>query len=86
MVMPTEFNDMAPNGTVWWCPQCGRIAADRHGKLSMLGWSDHCSLLAVLVSESSMVLDPKGRIIQADLIADQPSPMPGSELAAETHF
>lgn len=81
----SKFEDMAPTATVWWCPQCGRISADRHGKLAMLGWSDNCSLLAVLVSEGSMVLDPSGRVIQADLIDDQPEPMPGSEIAKEMH-
>jgi hypothetical protein len=86
MARPTKFDDMAPSDAVWWCPQCGRISADRHGKLAMLGWNEHCSLVAVLVSESSMVLDPKGRVIQADLIADQPAPLPGSHLAGETHF
>jgi hypothetical protein len=83
---PTNFSDVAPSGTVWWCPQCGRISADRHGKMSMLGWSEQCSLVAVLVNESSMVLDPSGRIIQADLVPDQPAPLPGSRQASETHF
>ncbi len=83
--LPSTFDDMAPKDTVWWCPQCGRISADRHGKLAMLGWSDNCTLLAVLVSEASMVLDAKGRVIQADLLPDQPQPLPGSELATESH-
>ncbi len=86
MVRATEFADIAPQGAVWWCPQCGRISADRHGKLSMLGWSDNCSLLAVLVSESSLVLDPSGRVIEADLIPDQPDRLPGSELATARHL
>lgn len=77
---------MAPDDAVWWCPQCGRISADRHGKLAMLGWSSRCTLIAVLVSESSMVLDPGGRVVQADLLPEQPAPLPGSELAGETHY
>ncbi len=86
MVRATHFADMAPQGAVWWCPQFGRISADRHGKLSMLGWSDNCSLLAVLVSESSLKLDPNGRVIEADLTPDQPDRLPGAELAASLHL
>ncbi|HET8667070.1 MAG TPA: hypothetical protein VFM10_03755 [Terriglobales bacterium] len=52
----------------------------------MLGWTEQCTLLAVLVSEASMKLDPSGRIIQADLVPDQPAPLPGSRQASETHF
>ncbi len=52
----------------------------------MLGWSDNCSLLAVLVSESSLKLDPNGRVIEADLIPEQPDRLPGSELAASRHL
>lgn len=83
---PSEFEDMAPDKTVWWCPQCGRLSADRHGKLAMLGWSDSCTMLAVLVSEDTIVLDPNGRVTQADLISEQPEPFPGRELALETHL
>jgi len=86
MRQPTHYSDIAPDGTVWWCPQCGRIAADRRGKMSMLGWSQQCTLLAVLVSESSMKVDPSGRIVQADLVPDQPAPLPGSRQASENHF
>jgi hypothetical protein len=86
MTEPTNIPDIAPNGIVWWCPQCGRISADRFGKMAMLGWSQQCSLLAVLVTESSMILDPAGRVVQADLVPDQPAPLPGSRQASEMHF
>ncbi len=86
MIGPSKFDDMAPQAAVWWCPQCGRISADRHGKLAMLGWSEQCSLLAVLVSESSLVLDPNGRVIEADLIPDQPDRLPGSDIELQPHF
>jgi hypothetical protein len=86
MRQPTDFQDIAPHGTVWWCPQCGRISADRHGKMSMIGWTEQCTLVAVLVIESTMKLDPGGRIVQADLAPNQPSPLPGSRQASETHF
>ncbi|HYG99909.1 MAG TPA: hypothetical protein VD837_12315 [Terriglobales bacterium] len=86
MAYASSFQDLAPEGMVWWCPQCGRISADRHGKMSMIGWTEQCTLLAVLVFESSMKLDPNGRIVQADLVPNQPAPLPGSRQASETHF
>jgi hypothetical protein len=54
--------------------------------MSMLGWTEQCTLLAVLVWENTMKLDPTGRIVQADLVPDQPAPLPGSRQASETHF
>ncbi len=57
--------EIAPEGTVWWCTHCGRIAADKQGKMAALGWTRECTQNAVLVQENSMKLDETGRVVQA---------------------
>jgi hypothetical protein len=63
--------DIAREGTVWWCTHCGRIAADREGRMAALGWSKECTQNAVLVLENTMKLDESGRVIQAEMV-DKP--------------
>lgn len=58
--------DISPEGTVWWCPHCGRIAADKQGHMAALGWSKECTQNAVLVHENSMKQDESGRVVQAE--------------------
>ena len=60
--------DISPEGTVWWCTHCGRIAADKQGRMAALGWSKECTQNAVLVLEETMKLDENGRVIQAALV------------------
>jgi len=60
--------DISPEGTVWWCTQCGRIAADKQGRMAALGWTKECTQNAVLVLEDSMKVDETGRVVQAALV------------------
>jgi len=60
--------DISPQGTVWWCTHCGRIAADKQGRMAALGWTQECTQNAVLVHEESMKLDETGRVVQAELV------------------
>ena len=60
--------DISPQGTVWWCTHCGRIAADKHGRMAALGWTNECTQNAVLVHEESMKLDGNGRVVGAELV------------------
>ncbi len=62
------MTDISPEGTVWWCTHCGRIAADKQGRMAALGWTKECTLNAVLVREDSMKLDENGRVVQAALV------------------
>jgi hypothetical protein len=57
--------EISPEGTVWWCTHCGRIAADKQGRMAALGWTNECTQNAVLVHENSMKLDENGRVVQA---------------------
>ena len=59
---------ISPQGTVWWCTHCGRIAADKQGRMAALGWTKECTQNAVLVHEESMKLDENGRVVQAELV------------------
>jgi hypothetical protein len=61
-------SDIAAEGTVWWCTHCGRIAADKQGKMAALGWTKECTQNAVLVHEETMQLDDGGRVVQAELV------------------
>jgi hypothetical protein len=61
--------DISPEGTVWWCTQCGRIAADKQGRMAALGWTKECTQHAVLVLEGSMKVDETGRVVQAALVS-----------------
>jgi hypothetical protein len=60
--------DISPEGTVWWCTHCGRIAADKQGRMAALGWTKECTQNAVLVLEGSMKVDETGRVVQAALV------------------
>jgi hypothetical protein len=60
--------EISPEGTVWWCTHCGRIAADKQGRMAALGWTKECSQNAVLVLEDSMKVDETGRVVQAELV------------------
>ncbi len=62
------MTDISPEGTVWWCTHCGRIAADQQGRMAALGWTKECTQNAVLVHEESMKLDEGGRVVQAALV------------------
>lgn len=65
-----KFETLAPEGQVWWCPECGRISADREGQLAVQpGWTEHCSGQAVLIHQDDMVLDERGRVIEATIMA-----------------
>ena len=66
--MEAALSDISPEGTVWWCTHCGRIAADKQGRMAALGWSQECTQNAVLVREDSMKLDENGRVVQAALV------------------
>jgi hypothetical protein len=57
--------EISPEGTVWWCTHCGRIAADQQGRMAALGWTRECTQNAVLVHEDSIKLDETGRVVQA---------------------
>ena len=59
------MTEISPEGTVWWCTHCGRIAADKQGRMAALGWTPECTQNAVLVHENSMKLDENGRVVQA---------------------
>jgi hypothetical protein len=59
------MTEISPEGTVWWCTHCGRIAADKQGRMAALGWTRECTQNAVLVHENSMKLDENGRVVQA---------------------
>jgi hypothetical protein len=60
--------EISPEGTIWWCTHCGRIAADKQGRMAALGWTAECTQNAVLVFEESMKVDETGRVIQAALV------------------
>lgn len=60
--------DISPEGTIWWCTQCGRIAADKQGRMAALGWTKECTQNAVLVLEGSTKVDETGRVVQAALV------------------
>ena len=60
--------DISPEGTVWWCTHCGRIAADKEGRIAALGWTQECTQNAVLVGEGSIKLDETGRVVEAVLV------------------
>jgi len=60
--------EISPPGTIWWCPHCGRIAADKEGHMAALGWTKQCTQYAVLVLEDSLKVDETGRVIQAALV------------------
>lgn len=62
------MTDISPEGTVWWCTHCGRIAADKDGRMAALGWTGECTQNAVLVHEGSIKLDENGRVVEADLV------------------
>ena len=62
------MTEISPEGTVWWCTHCGRIAADKQGMMAALGWTRECSQNAVLVREDSIKLDETGRVVQAELV------------------
>jgi hypothetical protein len=66
--------DISPEGTVWWCTHCGRIAADKQGRMAALGWTSECTQNAVLVLENSMKLDENGRVVQAAPVEKSGSP------------
>lgn len=67
-----DLTDVAPDDTVWWCPECGRISGDRFGILATRqGWTDHCARKAFLVVASTMQVDADGRVHEADLFSDQ---------------
>jgi hypothetical protein len=70
--------EISPQGTVWWCTHCGRIAADKQGRVAALGWTKQCTQYAVLVLEDSMKLDDTGRVIQA-------APVDKSALSGKTN-
>ncbi len=76
---------MAPEGTVYWCPQCGRISADRHGRLAMLGWSAECTSQAVLITEATMKIDAEGRVIEADVLTEDVTRLPLADADSHTH-
>lgn len=69
------MTEISPEGTVWWCTHCGRIAADKQGSMAALGWTNECIQNAVLVHENSMKLDENGRVVQAAPVekSDHPS-------------
>ncbi len=72
------MTEISPEGTVWWCTHCGRIAADRHGRMAALGWTGECTQNAVLVHEASMKLDENGRVVQAAPVEKSENPkVPG---------
>lgn len=62
------MTEISPEGTVWWCTHCGRIAADKQGRLAALGWTRECTQNAVLVYENTIKLDENGRVVEADLV------------------
>lgn len=68
------MSEISPEGTVWWCTHCGRIAADKQGRLAALGWTHECTQNAVLVHEDSMKLDDTGRVVQAEPVEKSGNP------------
>jgi hypothetical protein len=60
--------EISPEGTIWWCTHCGRIAADKQGTMAALGWTAECTQNTLLVHEESMKLDENGRVVQAAVV------------------
>ena len=78
MAEKSEIKDLAPNGTIWWCPDCGRLSADRYGKLATkTGWTSSCSARAFLVVADTILVEADGRVREADLVSDQPPTIDG---------
>lgn len=75
------MTEISPEGTVWWCTHCGRIAADKQGRMAALGWTRECTQNAVLVHENSMKLDENGRVVQAALVEKSQNPKAAGNLA-----
>lgn len=68
------MTEISPQGTVWWCAHCGRIAADKQGTMAALGWTKECTQNAILVHENSMKLDENGRVVQAEAVEKSRNP------------
>ncbi len=81
-----ELRDVAPEGAMWWCLECGRISGDRYGVLATRqGWTEYCTLKSVLVNASTMEVEPNGRVREADMLKDQPEPLLGSNTPQIPH-
>ncbi len=81
-----ELKDVAPEGAMWWCCECGRISGDRYGILATLqGWTELCTLKAVLVTAGTMQVESNGRVRDAELLKEQLPPLMGADAPEIPH-
>ncbi|HWR36858.1 MAG TPA: hypothetical protein VN622_13415 [Clostridia bacterium] len=66
------MENLAPEGQLWWCPECGRISVDRDGQMSMQsGWEGSCIEQALLILQDEMTFDEGGRVVEAKIPGGQ---------------
>lgn len=77
-------NEVAPEGSIFVCMQCGKRSRDRYGdRTSSPGWDESCATHAILLPESRLATKagrvtailPEGR--SNDELARKDKPRPG---------
>ena len=61
-------DDRAGPGEVFVCPACGKMSPSRYGFDAGNGWDASCMAHAVLCLADSLVLDERGRVVEAKAV------------------